>query len=283
MAPQDPQPSDPAAPKDPVSCVQVDATKPCISGGDLFLVNDKCPKQPLGQSVEDCLFLDIYVPASVLEGNIQVPVVVWFYGGAYIFGSKHQFDISKIPLYSGQGLLKATQDPLIFVVGNYRLGAFGWLAGSYMETKARPNAGLYDQRKILEFVKEYITMVNGDPTNVSAWGESAGAGSILHHLIANNGEQDPLFSKAILQSPAFEWQWNRTGTLNDTYTTFAALAGCNAGDLPCLQSASETELSTANQNLFESTTACSGVFPLGPSLDNDTILTLSAAAFKTGS
>ena len=209
-------------------------------------------------------------------------MVVWFYGGAYVFGSKNEFDISKIPLYSGQGLLKATPDPLIFVAGNYRLGAFGWLAGSYMEKTALPNAGLYDQRKVLEFVQKYIKKVNGDLTAVSAWGESAGAGSILHHLVSMDGEQDPLFSRAVLQSPAFEWQWDRTGSLNDTYTKFASLAGCKTGNLQCLQSASEDSLDSANQDLFQSTTACQGVFPLGPSLDGHLINTLPAVALQAG-
>ena len=142
MGSQDPQSSDPPAPTDPVSCVQVDATANCTSGGDLFIAKPECPRQLVRQAVENCLFLEIYVPLSVLNGTKPVLVVVWFYGGAYIFGSKHQFDISQIPLYSGQGLLTATLDPLIFDVGNYRLGAFGWLAGSYMEKEARPNVGI---------------------------------------------------------------------------------------------------------------------------------------------
>ena len=146
------------------------------------------------------------MPASVLNGNAQVPVVVWFYGGAYLFGSKDEFNITQVPLYSGQGVLQATPDPLIFVAGNYRVGAFGWLAGTYVEQNALPNAGLYDQRKVLEFVQSYISQINGDPQKVSAWGESAGAGSILHHLLSVDGTQDPLFSKAVLQSPAFQWQ-----------------------------------------------------------------------------
>lgn len=232
--------------------------------------------------MEDCLFLDIYVPRSVLDGGSQVPVVVWFYGGAYVFGSKHQFDISKIPLYSGKGLLNVTADPLIFVAGNYRLGAFGWLAGSYMEKEALPNAGLYDQRMILKFVQNNIGKVNGDPKAVSAWGESAGASSILHHLVSKEGKQDPLFSKAVLQSPAFQWQWDRTGSLNDTYTRFAGFADCQNGDINCLQLASEAKLSDANQKLFQDSTACQGVFPVGPSLDGQLLKTLPAVAFKTG-
>ncbi|KAL2039233.1 hypothetical protein N7G274_007901 [Stereocaulon virgatum] len=159
-APQTPVAADPPAPPSPFSCVHVDVQVPCTPNGDLFLVNSKCPKDPVGTLVEDCLFLDFYVPLQVLNGGSQVPVVVWFYAGAHAFGSKHQFDISKIPMYSGKELLTATPDPLIFVAGNYRLSAFGWLAGSYMEREALPNTGLYDQRMILEFVQENVGKVN---------------------------------------------------------------------------------------------------------------------------
>lgn len=228
------------------------------------------------------MFLDIYVPVSAFESKTAVPVVVWFFGGAYVFGSKDAFDITQIPLYSGQGLLEASSDNVIFVAGNYRVGAFGWLAGSYMEENAPPNAGLHDQRKMLEFVRDNIGKLNGDPSLVSLWGESAGAGSILHHLVAKDGQQDPLFTKAILQSPAFEWQWDRNGTLNDTYTTFAGLAGCDDGDIACLQSASSDALQSANQALFQNGTACNGIFLLGPAVDGNYITTLPAVAFPQG-
>ena len=209
-------------------------------------------------------------------------MAVWFFGGAYVFGSKNEFDITKLPLYSGVGLLSATPEPLIFVAGNYRLGAFGWLAGSYLENNGAPNAGLLDQRMILQFVQKYISKVNGNPTSVSAWGESAGAGSILHHLVAANGQQDPLFSRAILQSPAYQWQWDRFGILNDTYTYFAKLAGCPTGDISCLQSTNQTALQTANQALFRSKYACQGIFPVGPSVDKSLIPTLPPVAFQNG-
>lgn len=235
-----------------------------------------------GTYTEDCLFLDIYVPASVLNGNTQVPVVVWFYGGAYLFGSKDEFNITQIPLYSGQGVLEATSHPIIFVAGNYRVGPFGWLAGTYVEQNALPNAGLYDQRKVLEFVQSYISKINGDPQEVSAWGESAGAGSILHHLLSVDGTQDPLFSKAVLQSPAFQWQWNRTGSLNETYSQFASYAGCKNGDLKCLQLASTDALIRASEQLFNSITPITGLFPLGPSVDGKLIKTLPAVAFQQG-
>lgn len=111
-------------------------------------------------------------------------------------------------------------DKAILVVGNYRLGAFGWLAGTYMEKAGLPNAGLYDQNLILQWVQKYIGSIGGDKNNVNAWGESAGAGSLLHHLIRADGTKDPLFKRAFLQSPAFEWQWDQNVTMNKYYQTF---------------------------------------------------------------
>jgi carboxylesterase type B len=81
-----------------------------------------------GTMSEDCLFADLYVPASAVNAPYaKLPVVVWLYGGGFIFGSKDtgttpQYDM---PFYSGQGLLSQGKD-FIFVAGNYRLGAFGW-------------------------------------------------------------------------------------------------------------------------------------------------------------
>ena len=84
---------------------------------------------------EDCLFLDLYVPIAVANSGKPAPVVVWIYGGAYVYGSKDDFDLAKIPLYSGEGAIDAGSDGIIFVAGNYRTGAFGWLAGSYLVSR----------------------------------------------------------------------------------------------------------------------------------------------------
>ena len=232
---------------------------------------------------EDCLFLDIYVPVSAFQAQQQLPVVVWFHGGAFVFGSKADYDLQQFPLYDGIGAIDAANKDLIFVAGNYRLGAFGWMAGTYMEAHGTPNAGLYDQRKILEFVKNYISNVNGNSSQVSAWGESAGASSILHHLIANfQPDKDPLFSRAIIQSPAFEWQWDRSGTLNETYSNVSTLAGCPTADIGCLQSLDVDKLSSANQQYFQQSTRCDGLFPMGPSLDGNIIKDLPAVGFPQG-
>jgi carboxylesterase type B len=236
---------------------------------------------PADQS-EDCLFLDIYVPKSATQQRAaQIPVVVWFFGGAYAFGTK---DINQtLPLYTGQSMLQATKYGAIFVAGNYRLGAFGWLAGNYMQGAGRPNAGLYDQGLLLEWVRDYIHLVGGDNTSVSAWGESAGGGSILHHLIRRNGTapQDPLFQTFLVQSPAFQWSWDNSpgGTLDSVYRNFSQLSGCGYGyNITCLQEKDIATLANANQKLFN-TVPQTGLFPLGPSVDTDTITQIPTISY----
>lgn len=232
------------------------------------------------------MFLDIYVPrsAALSPSGSKVPVVVWFYGGAYVYGSKDILG-PDVPFYNGTGPLlsaKESNKKLIFITGNYRLGAFGWLAGTEMEKRGLPNAGLYDQRLVLQWVQDFVHLVGGDKNQVSAWGESAGAGSIVHHLISNGGQQDPLFKKAIIQSPAFEWQWDRTGTMNYVFKRFSMFSKCSEYNMSCLQAATTLDLARANQKLFEETTPCTGLFPVGPSLDGGLIQQLPAVAFSKG-
>ncbi|KAF4343780.1 cholinesterase [Fusarium beomiforme] len=234
---------------------------------------------------EDCLFLDIYVPKSVFDNpsSPPLPVTVWFYGGAYAFGTKR---MSTGPLYNGRSLIKASNYKTIFVAGNYRLGAFGWLAGSIMEANGLPNAGLYDQNLLLQWVQKYIGLVHGDNTNVSAWGESAGGGSILHHLIRDNGTKDPLFTRFVTQSPAFEWAWNNSagGQLDQVYKNFSSSLGCPAPyDIECIRNPSIPlkTLAEANVKLFDSVKQ-TGLFPIGPSVDNSWIKTIPTLAFAKG-
>ena len=90
---------------------------------------------------------------------------------------------------------------MVFVAMNYRLGIFGWLSGDEGVTS---NAGLLDQKLALEWVQQNIHLFGGDPDRVTVMGESAGGGSIMHHITAcGDGEKAP-FQHAILQSPAFQ-------------------------------------------------------------------------------
>jgi carboxylesterase type B len=49
---------------------------------------------------------------------------------------------------------------------------FGWLAGKSMESSSSSNVGLHDQRAVLEWIQDYIHLVGGDKSSVTAMGES---------------------------------------------------------------------------------------------------------------
>ncbi|KAL9578394.1 MAG: hypothetical protein Q9212_005744 [Teloschistes hypoglaucus] len=229
---------------------------------------------------EDCLFLDVYVPAKAVENpSLRLPVISWFYGGAYVFGAKDQFD-PVLPLYRGTGVIQESGGNVIFVASNYRVGAYGFLAGNTMEKEGLPNAGLYDQHAALQWIQDYIHLLGGDKTKVSAWGESAGAGSILHQLVAFGGTQDPLFSKAVLQSAAFQPLFDRKGMLESTFRNFTALAGCAGQGVACLRAASADTLDKANTAL--NTRGTPSTFAVGPSTDGNLIRQLPALEFASG-
>ena len=229
-----------------------------------------------GDDDEDCLFLDIYVPWDKLrdDSTPKLPVVVYLFGGAYIFGGKNT-EISsggeKWSLYDGQGIFEATEDQVIWVVANYRLGAFGWFAGDTVEGNGSPNAALYDQRLVFQFVQDSIDQVHGDKNRVSAWGNSAGAGSLIHHLTAF-GEDE-----------AYQWGYDRQGALEDTYRSFATAAGRGdkLGDLEYLRNTDTKTLREVNHKIVENATNI-GLFPFGPAVDGSLVKMLPAAQFQLG-
>jgi carboxylesterase type B len=251
---------------------------------------------------EDCLFLDIYVPISAvssLSGSMltNLPVIVWFYGGHYLFGAKDAGFSNGLPLYSGAGLVEAAQslgENIIFVAGNYRLGQLGWLAGPAMVQQQEAdgsvvlNAGLSDQRLLLQFVQEHIAKFGGDSSSVTAFGESAGAGSILHHLVAqeNGSARDPLFHRAVMQSAAFEWLWDNSagGPSDVVFGSLASQTSCKDKTglqaLACLQGLSSGDLMSAMNAVWDKT-KCSNVFSIGPIVDGKVITQLPAVSLES--
>ncbi|KAL8951799.1 MAG: hypothetical protein Q9222_002248 [Ikaeria aurantiellina] len=269
------------------TCIQAPIQGPQLSGPgasspfgkalNQFLAGIPVPS--LQPASEDCLFLDVYVPRKAVEDpSLKLPVINWIFGGAFTFGAKDQAE-PVLPFYDGAGLLQQSGGNVIFVAGNYRVGAYGFLAGDTMEKEGLPNAGLYDQRAVLQWIQSYIDLLGGDKSQVSAWGLSAGAGSIMHQLIAFGGSQDPLFSRAVLQSPAFQPMYDRKGKLEQTFQNFTALAGCAGQGVACLRAASPEVLQEANRAL--TTQAAPGTFPVGPSVDGKLIRQLPALEFAT--
>ncbi|MBZ5856038.1 carboxylesterase/lipase family protein [Flavihumibacter profundi] len=143
-------------------------------------------------SSEDCLFLNVWVPAGTKEGS-KLPVMVWIHGGAFVFGSGSQ------PDFSGE---KFAQQGVILVTFNYRLGRLGFFAfpalSSEHPEEPKGNYGYMDQVAALKWVQKNIAAFGGDPGNVTIFGESAGGVSV-HSLLAMPAAKG-LFKKAIIES-----------------------------------------------------------------------------------
>jgi para-nitrobenzyl esterase len=146
------------------------------------------------QPSEDCLNLDIWIPAKA--ASAKLPVLLWFYGGGFVAGSASE------PRYDGETLAKKG---VIVVNPNYRLGSFGFFAHPEL-TKESPhhasgNYGLLDQLAALEWVVKNIAAFGGDPKNITIAGESAGSFSVSA-LMASPLSRN-LFQKAMGESGAF--------------------------------------------------------------------------------
>ncbi len=135
---------------------------------------------------EDCLYLNIWTPAS---DNKKRPVMFWIHGGAFIMGTGND------PMYSGS--VFAQRGDLVVVTINYRLGALGFL---YVPGTTI-NVGSQDQILALKWVKENIHLFGGDPNNITIFGESAGAYSVLS--LCSMPAAKGFFKRVIAQSPPF--------------------------------------------------------------------------------
>jgi para-nitrobenzyl esterase len=120
---------------------------------------------------EDCLYLNIWVPAVATAA--RRPVFVYFHGGGFVAGDGSE------PRYDGESMARRG---IVVVTLNYRLGVFGFLAHPELSREASYNGsgnyGLLDQVAGLRWVHENITAFGGDPHRVTIGGESAGSVSV---------------------------------------------------------------------------------------------------------
>ncbi|HEY5555717.1 carboxylesterase/lipase family protein [Acetobacterium sp.] len=153
-----------------------------------ILVDSPGTYQMEGKS-EDCLFLNVWTPATNPEE--RYPVYVFIHGGAFATGSGTEM------MYDGT---RMAQEGVVVVTINYRLGALGFLAthGLYEEAGTTGNYGLLDQIQALRWVQENIEAFGGDPEQVTLGGESAGAFSVTGLMLSPLAKG--LFHQAIVES-----------------------------------------------------------------------------------
>ena len=168
-------------PKKPWNDV-LDATKfgPCAYQGYTALEEVTGKLQP---ESEDCLTLNVWTPGL---DDKKRPVMFWIHGGAFIMGG------SRSPTYDGSPL--AQRGDVVIVTINYRLGAFGYL---YIPGETA-NVGQLDQILALKWVHDNISKFGGNPNNVTIFGESAGAYSVI--TLAAMPSANGLYKRIIAQS-----------------------------------------------------------------------------------
>lgn len=186
-----------------------------------FTELEKLFGKPSWESEADCLNLNIWTPSA---DNNKRPVMVWFHGGAYIFGGGAN------PIYDGSAL--ANIGNIVVVTINYRLGAFGFLYSSGITA----NVGMLDQVAALKWIRDNIEAFGGDPNSVTIFGESAGGISVL--TLITMPAAKGLFHRVISQSAPI---LDPTPTIRSTENLFHEL-GIRVGDIDSLRKISANKL-----------------------------------------
>ncbi|KAK7946058.1 Alpha/Beta hydrolase protein [Apiospora aurea] len=182
-----------------------------------------------GPQSEDCLFVNVWAPASATPES-KLPVKVWLYGGSNMAGG-----ISN-PAYDG---CHAAVDSII-VSANYRVGPLGFLA--LKELGLSGNFGSMDQMLALRWVQDNISAFGGDPTKVLLFGQSAGA--MDTYTLASREEAPQVMRAAAMQSGGGR-DLPTIDQVQEWQTRFADGLNCSTTDLPCFRAASTSALQAA--------------------------------------
>ena len=153
-------------------------TEPGTSGG-------------VGPTGEDCLVLNVWTRA--LKDGRKRPVMVWLHGGGFntLSGSSRMYD----------GVNLSKRGDVVVVTLNHRLNVFGFLdlsqiAGEQYIDSA--NVGMLDLVHALKWVRDNIPNFDGDPANVTIFGESGGGRKVATLLAMPDAKG--LFHRAIIES-----------------------------------------------------------------------------------
>ncbi|KAF7375448.1 COesterase domain-containing protein [Mycena sanguinolenta] len=221
---------------------------------------------------EDCLFLNVYYPSNAAgTPPSDLPTLVWIHGGGYVGAGAS--------IFNGEDIINQSARGVVVVIIQYRLGIFGqfisslnrFLPGTAVKENGALNAGLraytwrmwcnfesdprlkVDQDFALRWVNQHISKFGGNPAKVTIWGQSAGAGSVLQHVVANGGRTEPqLFRSAITSSTFLPSQYQFNDRIPELlFSEVVAQTNCTSATdaLTCLRAVDATTLETANTNI----------------------------------
>jgi len=151
----------------------------------------------LGKMSEDCLNLNLTTPAA---DDKKRPVMVWIHGGAWSGGS----NILDLDHHSVNTSILTERGDVVVVAMNYRVNVFGAL---HQPDAGITNLGFKDMIAGLEWVRDNVANFGGDPSNVTIFGESAGANSVA--VLYGSPPAKDLFAKGICSSGSWDGFWTK--------------------------------------------------------------------------
>ncbi len=192
-------------------------------------IGPSCPQvtKVMNPQSEDCLSINVWTPAE--DSVSPRAVMVFIYGGTFIYGSNAD------PRYDGA--YTAAYGDVVVVNMNYRLGAFGFLAGikdRKTGEEINGNFGILDQLLALEWVRGNIGAFGGDPDKVTIYGESAGAMSVGLHMLSSP-RSEPLFRAGIMESNPLGLPYKNLKQSHSIAKEFASNLGCPVDDSECMR------------------------------------------------
>ncbi|KAK9687535.1 Carboxylesterase family [Popillia japonica] len=161
--------------KPPVGELRFELPLPVSNWEDVWnatFERNQCVQTLLGEENyigdEDCLYINVYTPKLPSDSGL-LPVMVWIYGGGFMFGESN---------YSSYGPDQLVSEDVIVVTFNYRLGILGF--------------AFTDDDAIFAFTDDDAP--------------SAGAASVAYLVISPSAKD--LFHRAIIQSGSTLCLWS---------------------------------------------------------------------------
>jgi len=201
--------------------------------------------------------MNIYSPSAQPSPVDLKPILFFIHGGAFVIGAGSDYD--------GTQLAKK-HDALVITI-NYRLGSFGWV----QFVKGSANFGFKDQREAMHFIQrstagaKYISAFGGDPSRIMIFGESAGAISVVDHLVSPRSFG--LFTEALFESgmPSAKAQ----NVAVEQGGNYSQAAGCSEDSdvLACMRGKKTAELTKAEGILNPASANPFTSMGWGPSVD----------------
>jgi len=169
-------------------------------------------------SAEDCLTIAIWTPAGAAPDS-GWPVVHYLTGGGDVTGGIN------IPTQLPAQWVHRSQRHIV-VTTNYRVNIFSYPNARGLNGST--NFGLQDQRMAVEWVAENIAAFGGDPSKITLWGQSAGAGATDQYLFSHY--QDPIIRASISSSGVAIKRSTNPDTAGTNFTFVAKSMGCDFCD-----------------------------------------------------